>query len=267
MNAGQPFFYEPIWSVTESAEVVDNRTVRLKTKRPAANMATDLLLRAPLVPKHIWDNLGENQNAKDPNAVKMDPSMIIGTGPFKFGHVTQDVELLLFANKNHWQPPKIEEFLHLLVPNLDSMLGKLEAKEIDFESEYLTPTQANRLKTQKFISTVESTRALNPFINPFFGHLPWRDPVFRRAWHRTVDKDYLANVIWEGAAKVYPFNTLMAAKHPFHNPDVKERFNYNLDEARKLLAEGGYSWDKEGRLLYPSPDNAAYKKRVEQAHA
>ncbi len=57
----------------------------------------------------------------------------------------------------------------------------------------------------------------------------------------------------------------MGPNHPFHNPNVKEQFDFSLDEARKLLAEGGYSWDKEGRLLYPSADNADYKKRVEKA--
>jgi hypothetical protein len=37
---------------------------------------------------------------------------------------------------------------------------------------------------------------------------------------------------------------------------------FDLDKARAILREAGYSWAADGRLVYPAPDDAAFRARV-----
>jgi peptide/nickel transport system substrate-binding protein len=264
MAKWKPSFYDVVWQTVQRAEAVNATTVRLHTVRPAANMVSDLLIRTPLTAKHIWENVVETQGVKDPSAVNVTDDMIVGTGSFKWDHYTSGVEILLMANPNHWMPPKIDELLLVGVPTLDATLGKLANKEIDMETSYLTPSQADGLRSLPHITIDQSTRTLNPFIVPFFTQMPWRDPVFRRAWHRTIDKDHLVNVLWEGAGQAHPYNTLLAPAHPFFNPNISTRFDYNLDEAKKILTDGGYTWSSDARLVYPSSDNQDFVSRSDR---
>jgi peptide/nickel transport system substrate-binding protein len=187
----------------------------------------------------------------------------IGSGPFKFGPHRKDTDLLLMANKEHFHAPKIDELLFVVVPSVDGILGRLETQEIDIaESIFLTPSQANQLKKSKHLSVVRT-----PDINWFHGVprpscLPWRDMEFRRAWHHSIDREFLVNVCWEGEGRIPISNTFFVEGNPWYNPDLPPIPQYDLKLARQVLKEAGYSWDSEGRLIYPPPGDKKFADRV-----
>nr|MBF0685732.1 hypothetical protein [Pseudomonas sp.] len=37
---------------------------------------------------------------------------------------------------------------------------------------------------------------------------------------------------------------------------------FDLQKARKILADAGYTWSPEGRLMYPSSKDADFRRRV-----
>ena len=51
---------------------------------------------------------------------------------------------------------------------------------------------------------------------------------------------------------------------PWNNPDLPPQPQFDLDKARAILKEAGYSWASDGRLVYPAPDDAKFRQRVEQ---
>ena len=48
--------------------------------------------------------------------------------------------------------------------------------------------------------------------------MPWRDIEFRRAWHHSIDRKFLVDVVWEGGGRVPTSNTFLVEGNPFHNP-------------------------------------------------
>jgi ABC-type transport system substrate-binding protein len=92
--------------------------------------------------------------------------------------------------------------------------------------------------------------------------LPWRDYEFRRAWMHAFDRQYLVDVPWEGGGRVPQANTFLVEGNSWNNPDLPPLPPFDLKLARQILLDAGYSWDSDGRLLYPHPSDAAFRERV-----
>jgi peptide/nickel transport system substrate-binding protein len=256
-----------LWTANELLEKVEildrtNRIVRFTFMKPYGQFEEYFLLINIILPKHLFDGIMEKQmKGNDPR--KLEIPHPIGSGPFKFGSYKRDSELLLIANKDHFNAPKIDELLFVVVPSIDGILGRLESEEIDFgEDAFLTPSQAKQLGRYKHLSMVKT-----PDINwyhavPMISRLPWRDIEFRRAWHHSLDREYLVKVCWEGNGRVPSSNTFFPDTNPWHNPNLPRIPQYNLNLARQILKEAGYSWDGEGRLVYPPPTDKKFIERV-----
>ena len=70
------------------------------------------------------------------------------------------------------------------------------------------------------------------------------------------------HVPWEGGGRIPQANTFLVDRNPWNNPDLPPLPEFNLGQARQILQAAGYSWDAQGRLLYPSPTDARYRERV-----
>ncbi len=248
----------------EKVEIVDrgNRLVRFRFKGPYGEFETNFLLLSIILPKHIFEGIMEKQNVGE-NPGQMEIPHPIGSGPFKFGPYRKDAQLLLIANKEHFHPPKIDEVLFVVIPSLDGIIGRLEAREIDIaEDIFLTPSQAKQLRKSKHLSIVRTPDMQWAFGAPKVSWLPWRDIEFRRAWHHSIDREFLAKVVWEGDGRVPKSNTFFVDEHPWHNPNLPPIPKYDLKLARQILKEAGYHWDKEGQLVYPAPTDKKFIERV-----
>jgi peptide/nickel transport system substrate-binding protein len=251
----------------ESVEIKDaaNRIVRFRFKEPFGQFETYFLQLNVIFPKHLWDGIMEQQKVGE-NPLQLKIPNPIGSGPFKFVHHKADAECLLAANKEHFQAPKIDELLYVVVPSVDGICGRLENQEIDMaeiaEGTYLTVSQGEQLKKSKHI-TVVRTPDINWFhLVPRISTLPWRDIEFRRAWHHSLDRDFLVKSVWEGGGRVPSANTFFVDGNPWHNPKLPPIPKYDLALARKILTDAGYSWDSQGRLVYPPPTDKKFVERV-----
>jgi peptide/nickel transport system substrate-binding protein len=92
--------------------------------------------------------------------------------------------------------------------------------------------------------------------------LPWRDYEFRRAWHHSIDREFLVQVVWEGAGRMPTANTFFVKGSPWYNAALPPVPEFDLDKARAILAAAGYSWAADGRLVYPPPSDAGFRDRV-----
>ncbi|MGE0205263.1 MAG: ABC transporter substrate-binding protein [Hyphomicrobiaceae bacterium] len=235
--------------------------LRVSFKEPYGPFEDYFLILNVILPKHIWEGIMEKQKVSDARQLRIDKP--IGSGPFKFGRYRKDTESQLIANKEHFSKPVIDEVVIVVVPSVDGIIGRMQSGEIDFmDGVELTPSQAAQLKSAKHISVVRSND-----VNWLHGvtrisWLPWRDYEFRRAWHHTFDRSFLVNTVWEGAARVPKSNTFLVEGNPWHNPNLPAIPPFDLAKAREILKAAGYSWNSNGRLVYPSAKNEAWKARV-----
>jgi peptide/nickel transport system substrate-binding protein len=90
---------------------------------------------------------------------------------------------------------------------------------------------------------------------------PFRDYNFRLAMAHTVDKDFAVDVGNRGFADKGA-GTISPANEFWYNPNIAEENGelgtaywpqLDLDRARQILTDAGYTWDDQDRLHYPSP--------------
>ncbi len=252
----------------KSCEILDEakRTVRLHFKQPYGEFETYFLVLNVIFPKHVWERLAAEQNLKegeDARRLVVAPKDQIGSGPFKFGRYRKDTELQLIANKRHFAAPNIDELVMVVVPSVDGLLGRMQSGEVDFtDGVYLKPSQAKSLEGIPHVK-LERVKDVNWLHGVTrISWLPWRDYEFRRAWHHSFDRQFLVDVVWEGSGRIPESNTFLVEGNPWHNPNLPPAPEFDLEKARTILKEAGYRWNSEGRLMYPSPSDEAWKERV-----
>ena len=82
---------------------------------------------------------------------------------------------------------------------------------------------------------------------------PGKDLAFRQALAHAYDWDYAVDIVFRGQA--YKGSNMIARSNVFwSNPDADfaKVFEFDLDISRQILADAGYEWDDQGRLLYPT---------------
>ena len=57
-------------------------------------------------------------------------------------------------------------------------------------------------------------------------------------------------------------NTFLVDGSPWNNPNLPPAPPFDLLKARDILKAAGYSWAADGRLVYPPPTDANFRKRV-----
>ncbi len=125
----------------------------------------------------------------------------------------------------------------------------LQKREIDMTGRSLSPLQAQTLKSQKHITLVTV-----PDLGFFPIHYncrvkPFSDVAFRRALAYCVPKKRIVEEFYEGYAQE-AHSTISPMNKYWYNPNV-EKFDLDLDKARKILKDAGYEWDNQGKLYYP----------------
>ncbi|MDT0300991.1 ABC transporter substrate-binding protein [Streptomonospora wellingtoniae] len=247
----------------ESVEAVDATTLRIELKQPQATM---LALDVPIVPKHVWEDVG------DYSSFDNDEFPIVGSGPFVITDHEPNQSITLKANEDYWRdPPKFDRLVFRYMPELDAQVEALRAGEVSFVSG-LTPAQADALKgTENITVNTASGKRFQGFtINPGArtrdgeefgdGHPALQDRVLRRAIMRAIDKDEIVESVYGGYAEAAG-GYIPARYDTYHwKPDASQRLDFDPDAANEMLDEAGYERGENGVRV--SPDGDPLKLRM-----
>lgn len=249
---GEVPMYKPFVDKIAKIEIVDDLTVRFTLSEPWVAFETASLAKLNLVPRHIWEPILEDLAGTEDNAESIQEDVPIGSGPYRFVAWKPSEEIILEANPDHFAAPKAERWILRIIPNVESALGQLQTGELNFLMEFEgDPTLLQQVAdSDPNIEMVATTElgfrffAMNTRLEPF------SDPAFRRAIAHVVPKEAIIQNIFKGFAEPADSYVSMAIDY-WHNPDLPQ-YAFDLEQARAVLAEAGYSWDDEGRLLKPS---------------
>jgi peptide/nickel transport system substrate-binding protein len=163
----------------------------------------------------------------------------VGTGPFKFESWTKDVELVLVANDDYWGGrPALDRIVWRTVAEDTVRLSELQtaaidvANQIDFKDAGRIESDANlQLITGPFLNV--QFLAFNQAIPPFDNR------SLRLAVQHAINKESVAEVVASGhytigAGPIAP--TLIG-----YDPSLAEKYPYDPEAARALIAESGLS--------------------------
>jgi ABC-type transport system substrate-binding protein len=217
-----------------SYKVIDPTTVEITTKTPDATLPYQLSWILMSSPSN-WEAQGKNWDN-----VAQKPS---GTGPWKIENgFTPRERVELTPNTDYWDKtriPKLDKLVLLPLPEPNTRVAALRSGEVDW-IEAPAPDSVASLKEAGL------TIVTNSYPHNWTWHFsrvegsPWNDIRVRKAANLAVDRDGLNELL--GGLSI-PAQGFMPPGHPwFGNPSFK--LSYNVEEARKLMAEAGYGPDK-----------------------
>jgi len=244
LPAGQ---YASFVSRLTTKQAVDPLTLRLKTATPYAMVPYDLN-SIFIVPKKLAQATTEDFNAG---------RAAIGTGPFKFLKFTRGDRVELARNDGYWgtsgkKAVSWDSVTFRIVPTDPARLAALLAGDVDLIENIPTADAARLRSNPKFqlaqkvswrtvFFHLDQTRDRVPFLSDKSGKPlesnPFKDPRVRQAVSRAINRTAIAERVMEGLAT--PASNLVSPPVFGHAPSLKPDA-YDLEGAKKLLAEAGY---------------------------
>lgn len=229
----------------EGLEVIDEHTIKVTLKEPYAAFLA--CISSPGV--SVYDN-DATEAAGD--QFGLDPSVTVGTGPFKFASWTLNDRLVLTRNDDYWKgAPALPGVVIKIVsePGTQRMMfesGELDIIDLDFvveAVEQFQTTYPDQIITGSRVGT--TYLMMNENITPF-------DNVkVRKAVQMAIDRQAILDTLFGGRGQVeqgiYPHGLIG------FNPDQKA-IVYDPEGAKALLAEAGYA---DGFTMELAADSSA----------
>ncbi len=204
----------------------------------------DQISRTPgitISPEHVWSTIDDPQHYQD--------TEFIGTGPFVFEKSAAGYVQMKRNDRYYGKKPQIDGFILTVISNPDSQILALKNGEIDVVSD-ISPAVAQSLKGEPNIAmyTINDSSAFEIGFN--MKRYPTSIPAFRKAMSHAIDRDTISPIIGSGRPTETTFLVPSLAGE-YVNPDVVGMYDYNMDKARQILQEGGFTWNSKGNLIGP----------------
>ncbi|MET7574857.1 ABC transporter substrate-binding protein [Streptomyces sp. NPDC005492] len=228
----------------------------IQLKKPQATMTA---LDVPIVPKHIWEKVGDLSKFNNDKSFP-----IVGNGPFVLTDYKADSYVRLKANKTFWRgAPKFDELVFRYYKDQDAAVAALRKGEVSFVagSPSLTPAQAASLKGEKDIKVNDApgrrfyALATNPGAQAKNGkHFGDGDPSLldervRHALFMAVDRATLVDKVFQGHAVEGEGYIPPRFSSYFWKPSASQELAYDPAKAAQLLDEAGYKKNSDGKRV------------------
>jgi peptide/nickel transport system substrate-binding protein len=227
----------------EGLKKVDDSTVELTLAAPNARFLYSITDMANVIlPEHILKDVTKADVEKVDFTLGKSGATI-GTGPYKLTNFVADQSVELDANPDYFKgAPKIGKIIFKLFADPALAVAQLESGDLDLAFR-VSPAEFDRLSA---IDTLNVISAPNPGILRIVFKTeaaPWSDKRVRQAFYTAINRQAIVNDFYKGRAKV-----LINPPGFTEYPDLN-KYEYNVDTAKKLLADGGYKGEPF-RLLY-----------------
>ncbi len=203
-----------------NVEAVDDVTVDVHTDGVNATLPLQIA-QLPIFAPGTADTVGENP---------------VGTGPYMFESWERGQQITAVRNPDYWgDAPSIDAFTVRFIPDKQTSLAALQAGEVDLVLDIL-PEQVPLVPQALSVPATEysyiALNALRPDLAP---------PEIRVAMNLAVDKDLIAETLYEGYAKPNDAQHLSPGMLGY-NADIGP-FPYDPDQAREIMESHGWNED------------------------
>lgn len=210
------------------ATAVDASTVEIETDGVLATLPIQLT-QVPIVSQEAAEALDTNP---------------VGTGPYQFVEWNTGVEISASRYDDYWgDAPALGGFSVRFIADNQTALSALQAGEVDLVIDIL-PEQSDLAPVVASVPAAEySYIAFNTYLPAL------SDPRVRVAFNMAIDKDLLADAVYEGHAAPNDAQNLSEGMLGY-NPDL-DPIAYDPEGAQALLEEAGYPFDDVIELNVP----------------
>jgi peptide/nickel transport system substrate-binding protein len=231
-----PTSYREDFRAVQSVTAVDPYTVRVTYQKPYAKALQSW--GTWMLPRHLLQRYVQEGRLRDAPQNWSDP---VGTGPYRFKEMRSGEKIVLTSNHDYFEGrPYISRIIYRVIPSQATIFLELKAKGVDAAN--LTALQyARQTEYPDFRRSYWKFR----YPSNAYTYLGFnlKDPRFadkrvRHAFAHAINKQALIEGVRLGlgrdATGPYKPGTWV------YNPNVK-KYPYDLERARKLLAEAGWT--------------------------
>lgn len=249
-------FYESV----ENATAVDEHTVEFTFKQPDGAFIPSGLPQTPILPKHIWDGVVEEEGLEHPRQWS-DDKALVGGGPFKIDNVEQGSFIKLSTFDDHHSADfSFDSLIWNVYGSSSTAVGDLENDNASFmmnlnSTQFDRLSQASNVETHNVPGFSAECAILPAGASDAWGDQatirPWIDPAFHLAAAWATDKEELVNVVHRGRGT--PAHSVSPEAH-VQGPATEElpvAPGGNLQKAKQILIDAGYRWNDTGQLMMP----------------
>lgn len=227
----------------ESAEVLDEFTVKLNLSTPSASFLSNLSqAMLGIVSPTAAEKQGE-QFGKSP----------VGTGPFKFVSWTENAEIVVEKNEDYnWAPayvenqgaPYLDTLTFKIIPEEATRIGSVQSGQV-LAAESVPPQNMAALESDPNNQLLKANTRGLPY-TLFFNQReePWNDVNVRRAVLQAVDVDAIVETLYMGT-----YDRAWSPLSPGilgYDESLENSWEVDIAAANKLLDEAGYETGADG---------------------
>jgi peptide/nickel transport system substrate-binding protein len=174
-----------------------------------------------------------------------------GTGPFMLASRQPGIRTTYRRNPAYWGriEGNVQEIVFTQIANDATRLAALVSGEIDFVLDP-APRDIPRLRNTAGVKVIEGMENRIVFIgmdqgrdellySSVKGKNPFKDLRVRQALYHAVDIETMRRQTMNGLAQPTGGNTPSTLAY-FNDPEIEKRFPYDLERAKRLMAEAGY---------------------------
>ncbi|MEY2953850.1 MAG: Heme-binding protein precursor [Pseudomonadota bacterium] len=176
----------------------------------------------------------------------------MGTGPFVVKEWQPDQKLVLVRNPNWWAaasaPTNVTEIIYTPIKQENTRTAAMLSGEVDFLLDP-SPQDLGRLRSGSALKVMEGVENRTIFLgmdqfrdelpgSSVKGKNPLKDLRVRKALYQAIDIETIHKVTMRGLSQIT--GALVAPQVNGWSEGVHKRLTYDLDTAKKLLAEAGY---------------------------
>ncbi|MGG7622053.1 glutathione ABC transporter substrate-binding protein [Bacillus coreaensis] len=216
-----------MFSSVKEVEVVDEFTVRFHLKEQFAPLLSNLASHEGAIqsPKAI-DELGKDLGQQP-----------VGTGPYKFVSWTPGDEIVFEKNPDYWgDPGKTDKIVWKIVPEDSTRLAMLETGEAQV-AEPIPSADMERIKESSTMNLYTSEALGTEWVGFNTSAKPLDDVRVRQAISHAIERSSLIDGVYSGVGTLA---TSTLGKKVFGFSNDLPSYEYDLEEAKRLMKEAGY---------------------------
>lgn len=230
-----------------SVEVIDPSTVRFKLTEAYAPFVMNTLGQVLILPKHVWEKVVEQTGIAKPQDFRNMP--LVGSGPYTLRYWREGQELSLQRRADHFAKPA-SDLLVVVFGSAELVGAALKKGDIDVSFQPIVPTVVKEFAAEKNIKLIQSRSNGHMSMRyntarPALANRDLRRAMAHAIPYEAIIEDVLGGDAGRSASPIVPVNLF------WHDSSIALP-KYDIDKARAMLKEAGFTWAADGALRFPS---------------
>lgn len=239
-------YYKKYLERLDRVEIVDDSTLRFVLTEAYAPFILHTLGQVFVLPEHVWGNVIEETGIAKPQEFRN--TSPIGSGPYSLKYWKEGQEIYLAKRDDHFMSPS-SDLLYVIFGSAEVVGAALKKGDIDISLQPLVPTVVEEFAAEPNIELFRTNS--NGYMSARYkANGPvFSNQVLRQAAAWAIPYEQIIEEVLGGDA-TRSASSIVAVNGYWHNAKL-EMPQYDIEKARKMLADAGFTWDQNGALYFP----------------